>query len=611
MAKNNSQDNKGKKALFTFSADPITLGHIDLIERAMTELGFSEVEAAIAENPGKKGKQLFSLEERISMARKSLSHLSNIKVTTYRGLTVDYCYEQCINDIIKGVRNKEDEAYEQALALNGETQIPGIKTHCIIAKPELVHVSSTAAWQMQEGGGFVHTYVPLNVKQALEARISSEYIAGITGELASGKSYIGKKLVEIGEKRGIPVYNIDLDRIGHDILGQLKDPIYVALRKEMVKKFGKGIEQTDGFINGKAIGNPHGFINRKALGEIVFNNQYKLDQLNKLLELPMQVRLRREFTGKKGLLLFNAALIAETSMSYLCNNNTVLVTVDKSTQEQRMADERKLTPEQIQRRLNSQFNGAEKKARLEEQIDAHRYGKIWEIDTSGKGAQDADAERLFDNIIKDMDVYGELRFMGLWNRLNADGKYDDAYCRLRDEYLKPHRHYHTLNHVVSMLNDYNDIRHQLQDPDAVEFAIWTHDTVYADRSRVNEEKSAELAKRLCKDALLSDDFTQKVYDLNIVTKHNMESTTQDQAYMVDLDLAIFGKGDASYEEYEKNIKKEYEYVDEYVFRKARASILQNFLDRPQIYRTEHFRNKYEAKARDNLIRAINNLLSDE
>ncbi len=100
------------------------------------------------------------------------------------------------------------------------------------------------------------------------------------------------------------------------------------------------------------------------------------------METPLLVRLRRELYGKKGLVLFNAALIAESGMAYLCNNNVALVYADKHTQESRLAS-RGLSSEQMYRRLESQFCYAVKKDALERAIEKDNQGRVWTVDNSG------------------------------------------------------------------------------------------------------------------------------------------------------------------------------------------------------------------------------------
>ena len=136
------------------------------------------------------------------------------------------------------------------------------------------------------------------------------------------------------------------------------------------------------------------------MGEIVFSDQDALNKLNEIMTTPLLVRLRKELYGKKGLILFNAALIAESDMGYLCNNNVVLVYADKKTQESRLAS-RGLTLEQMQRRLGSQFDYAEKKSRIQQAIDRDNQGKIWAVDNSeGKN----EIEKTFDEVVSELKI---------------------------------------------------------------------------------------------------------------------------------------------------------------------------------------------------------------
>ena len=97
-----------KKAIYGFSGDPITYGHIDIIKRALKVFG--ELIIGIGVNPAKK--YFFNLEERRVIAERSLQGLSGVTVIAFKGLLVDYAYENNIGTIIRGVRNSEDLNYE-------------------------------------------------------------------------------------------------------------------------------------------------------------------------------------------------------------------------------------------------------------------------------------------------------------------------------------------------------------------------------------------------------------------------------------------------------------------------------------------------------------------
>lgn len=350
------------QALYAFSADPIHYGHIDLIERAAK--AFDHVTCAIGVNGAKN--PTFTLEERLDMARKSLQHLSNATVTSFDGLLVDYAYEQQIPIIVKGLRNTQDYDYECLLHQIGESQKLGIETFLLPALREKAHLSSTAVKELQCHQGLVHEYVPLYVKQKLEAKISEQYLIGVTGDIGSGKNYVTERLKEQALHEGKEAHHIDLDRVAHDILGTRPEPIYQEVRRQIAQTFGE-------------VQNPDGSIQCKKLGELVFGNPHQLHKLNELMYTPLLVRLRRELHGRQGLIFLDAALLAEANLTHFCNNTIVLVKTDSPSQERRLR-ERGLWAEQIQRRLESQYRTDEKKNCILEQIAHDRYGLLLEYD---------------------------------------------------------------------------------------------------------------------------------------------------------------------------------------------------------------------------------------
>ena len=373
--------------MFAFSGDPTHYGHVDIINRASGL--FEEVIAAIGVNDSKK--YLFSLDERKEMAKLALGHLPNVSLVSYEGLTVDYAYENNIPVIVKGVRTSEDFNYEKMLHEIGESQELGIETFHMFSKPELSHVSSSTVKAVQKEHGLIHEFVPLHVKQKLEEKISGQYILGVTGEIGCGKSYTSRKFEELGARKGIGVLNIDLDKIGHEILSTRKEPRYESVRQQIVDKFGRNVRLEDGTIN------------RKVLGEIVFNDYSKLKELNNIMHTPILVRYRKALDGHKGIVLLNAALIAESNLGYLCNNNVLLINVDKKTQERRLKEERRLETAQIERRLGSQYNFEGKKEKLEEAINAANHGNIW-IHQSYDKDNKKEIEETFDWIAYDLGL---------------------------------------------------------------------------------------------------------------------------------------------------------------------------------------------------------------
>jgi len=576
------------RAMYAFSGDPITNGHKDVVKRAADV--FDEVIVGIGVNPDKSFKYTFSLAEREEMAKKALVDISNVKVISFRGMLVDYAYEQKIPVIIKGVRNAEDADYENNLDQIGRSQKLGIDTHILFARPELMHISSSNVKGIQAAQGDVHEYVHPYIKQCLEARMSGQYMVGLTGEICSGKSYIGKKLETIGQEYGIEVHNIELDHVGHEILESLTDPIYEDVRTQIIKTFEEKTKNKDGTIN------------RKVLGEIVFNNQKELEKLNDIMYTPLMVRLRRELLGKKGLFLINAALIAESDWSYLNNNNTLFVDVDENSQEKRML-KRGLTTEQIKTRLNTQYNSAEKKSKLINSIQRDNHGMIWTLDNS----DDANCQQIktvFNQIISEMDIYGELRFRALWERINADGTPDEEYKRIVQSYSQSSRFYHDLEHVITGINAYEESKHLMEEPNKVLFAWFYHDIIMKKKSQVDEEASAEIAYNVCRQAVLTEGFAKNVKELIIFgTKHKEIPKTIDQKLISDIDLAIFGKTHGEFDEYNKDIWEEWSWVGRERFADGRKKVLDKFLKRQSIYFTDFFKERYEEQAKENLTRA--------
>ncbi len=371
-------------AIYAFSGDPITYGHIDIITRASKS--FDQVIVGIGINPDKS--YMFNLAERTEMAQRSLQHFSNVVVKPFEGLLVDFAYEQNLGVIVKGVRNSVDFNYENVLHQIGESQKLGIETHILFARPELSHISSSAVKSIQKEQGLIQEYVPLYVKQCVEQKMSGQYIVGVTGEIGVGKSYVCEAFRKLGQERGISVHNIELDTLVHQILHDLPHPRYDLVRSQIADTFGSRVLT------------PERHINRKELGRIVFFEDEALSQMQDIIHKPLLVRYRRELQGKTGLMLCNAELIAESGLSYLSNNNVVLVGCDEQTKNERLA-QRSLDESQIQRRINTRFDSAHKRFLIETEIARERQGSIFMLDNS----RDKDEIRFtFERVVTELGV---------------------------------------------------------------------------------------------------------------------------------------------------------------------------------------------------------------
>ncbi len=113
-----------------------------------------------------------------------------------------------------------------------------------------------------------------------------------------------------------------------------------------------------------------------------------------------------------------------------------------------------------------------------------------------------------------------------------------------------------------------------------------------------------LAVEMVRNASLPDNLGQSVANLIIATKHSATLTDSDVQLLIDIDLSILGQSEERFDEYERQVRKEYEWVPEDQFVAGRSAILKSFLDRSNIYSTQFFRNKYEMQARTNIARSL-------
>jgi pantetheine-phosphate adenylyltransferase len=151
-----------KKAVCPGSFDPITNGHLDVIERA-SHL-FDEVVIAVLVNNSKS--ILFTIEERIVLARDCVKHLPNVKVDMWSGLLVDYCRENKVDAIVKGLRAVSDFDYELQMA-QMNLQLKGVDTLLMATKPAYSFLSSSLVREIARYGGDVSKLVPAGVLSEL------------------------------------------------------------------------------------------------------------------------------------------------------------------------------------------------------------------------------------------------------------------------------------------------------------------------------------------------------------------------------------------------------------------------------------------------------------
>jgi pantetheine-phosphate adenylyltransferase len=149
------------------SFDPVTLGHIDVFERAAAQ--FEQVVVAILFNPAKKG--MFDLGERIAMIEESTTHLPNLRVEAGQGLVVDFVTSRGMTAIVKGLRTDTDFEYELQMAQMNK-HIAGVDTFFVATAPQYSFVSSSLAKEVAMLGGNVSELLPEPVNHRLRDKLS-------------------------------------------------------------------------------------------------------------------------------------------------------------------------------------------------------------------------------------------------------------------------------------------------------------------------------------------------------------------------------------------------------------------------------------------------------
>lgn len=157
-----------RKVVYPGTFDPITNGHIDLVERACRL--FDHVVIAIATS--KKKQPLFSLEERVDLVQQSLGHLENVEVIGFEGLLVDLVRNQNANGVLRGLRAVSDFEYEFQLANMNRALAPEMESLFLTPSEHLSFISSTLVREIASMGGDVSKFVAKPVSQALNEKFA-------------------------------------------------------------------------------------------------------------------------------------------------------------------------------------------------------------------------------------------------------------------------------------------------------------------------------------------------------------------------------------------------------------------------------------------------------
>ncbi|MEI8657679.1 MULTISPECIES: pantetheine-phosphate adenylyltransferase [Vibrio] len=154
------------RVLYPGTFDPITNGHLDLIERAANM--FDEVIIAVAASPSKQ--TMFTLDERVAFAREVTKHLDNVTAKGFSGLLVDFAKQEQANVLIRGLRTTVDFEYEFGLTNMYRRLMPGLESVFLTPAEEHAFISSTIVREVAIHGGNVDQFVPEVVASALNTK---------------------------------------------------------------------------------------------------------------------------------------------------------------------------------------------------------------------------------------------------------------------------------------------------------------------------------------------------------------------------------------------------------------------------------------------------------
>lgn len=184
------------------------------------------------------------------------------------------------------------------------------------------------------------------------------------------------------------------------------------------------------------------------------------------------------------------------------------------------------------------------------------------------------------------------------------GLTDAMFADLVKAYGEPHRRYHTMVHIVEMLDCHAESRHIADNPDTIDLAIWFHDCIYDAKLDYGENER------------LSAERLGEVYEgtgsaaAQVMIRHSAghaASDDPDLQLFCDLDLYRLGVPFEAFDQHGKDVRAEYAWIDEVVWTTKRNAFFQGLLDRPVIYQTEYWRSRLENQARENLSRTIETL----
>jgi len=401
---------------------------------------------------------------------------------------------------------------------------------------------------------------------------------GLTGNIGSGKSTIACMLEEYG-------FNvIDSDKHAHQYF-EKSHPVY----PKVLSNFGSNVLLANGNID------------REKLSSIVFSDREKLKQLESIVYAELNRDLEKIPADK--VLVLESAVLFEKNLAGDYDFNIAVYAPYETCKER--AIKRGMDEADFERRWKVQIPPEEKLKRADYVIN--NSGSLEEASKQVRSF----VKQYFPNQIK---PYLYEKWKSFWEKSKFNGNMDEIFEKICNMYSKPERAYHNLFHIADCLDELENAREKVFFPRELELAVWLHDIVYETRAKDNEEKSADFAQELMMELIPEKNFDLLFFSALVrrcifATKHNYYEEIPEARFCADIDLSIFSQSHEYFDRYCREIRQEYSQAKEEAYRAKRREILQSFLKRDSIYYTTFFRQKYKARAEENLQREIERLTS--
>jgi predicted metal-dependent HD superfamily phosphohydrolase len=191
---------------------------------------------------------------------------------------------------------------------------------------------------------------------------------------------------------------------------------------------------------------------------------------------------------------------------------------------------------------------------------------------------------------------------------NDEALADHLWLQLEAAYSQPERYFHNLTHLEQLIEALTPLKPQADDWDTLLFAVFYHDFVYDVLQYVtdnnNEDKSAEVAIAILASFSYPPQKTERCRQHILATKKHQWSSDGDTNLLTDADLSILGQPWEAYDNYRKNIRREYDVYPDAIYHAGRIKVLQQFLQMEALYKTEAFQRQFELQAEKNISREL-------